>query len=136
MFINLVYIFIIVLCLMIQGFFASSEMAIVSSNRIRLRYLTKNGNHKARIIIHLLNNPDRLFGTTLLGINLAIILSTFFVQKYIHKYLIVYFPFLIKYFPADILVLLIMEPLILVFAELYPMSIARKHSLETAIRNS
>ncbi len=52
----------------IQSFFANSEMAIVSSNRIHLKYLSKKGNKKANIVLNLLNNPDRLFATTLLSI--------------------------------------------------------------------
>jgi len=130
------FILLITFFLFIQGFLANSEMAVVSANRFKMRYLANNGNERARIITVLLNNPDKLFGTTLLGTNLSTILASFFADIYFHKYVTGYFPFITNFISMEILVLLVMEPLILVFAELFPMSLARKYYTETALKNA
>jgi len=58
-------------CIIIQSFFSMHEMAIVSFNRVRLQYYVGQGKRRARWINSLLERPSRLFGTTLLGVNIA-----------------------------------------------------------------
>ncbi len=58
---NLIYLGIISIFILIQGFLSNSEMAMVSCNKFRLQFLVKNGNKRASIILNLLNNPHRLF---------------------------------------------------------------------------
>ena len=133
---NLIYIGIIVIFISIQGFLANSEMAMVSCNKFRIQYLERNDNKRASIILFLLNNPHRLFGTTLLGINLATILATSAADYYFYNYIADYFLFIEKYVSLELLVLIFMEPIILVFGELYPMSIARKYPNSNALKNA
>lgn len=133
---NLIYIGIILIFILIQGFLSNSEMAMVSCNRFRLQYLVKNGNKRASIILNLLNNPHRLFGTTLLGINISTILATTAADYYFHNYLAVHFLFIKEFISLELLVLIIMEPIILIFGELYPMSIARKYPNSHVLKNA
>lgn len=63
---------ILVMCLVIQGFFAMIEMACVSFNKIRLQYYVSQGNKRAIWLNRLLQNPSRLFGTALICINLSL----------------------------------------------------------------
>ena len=58
--------------IMIQAFFSMMEMASVSFNKVRLQYYVSKGVKKAKWLNALLNNPTRLFGTTLLGVNGAL----------------------------------------------------------------
>lgn len=58
-------------CIIVQSFFAMQEMAIVSFNRVRLQYYAGQGIRRARWINSLLSRSSRLFGTTLLGVNVA-----------------------------------------------------------------
>ena len=127
---------IIFILIFIHGFFANSEMAMVSSNRIRLQYLANTGNKRACIIQNLLDNPDQLFGTTLLGINLTTVIVSAIADYYFHNFIIEYIPVIKQIVSTEILILIITEPLILVFGELFPMSIARKYPNTTALRNA
>jgi len=59
-----------------EAFFSGSEIALVSLDRLRLKEDARNGKHSAKLILRLLENPERLLGTTLLGTNIATITST------------------------------------------------------------
>lgn len=120
----------------IHGFFANSEMAMVSLNKIKLQHLANKGNKKAIIIQNLLNKPERLFGTTLVAINIATVTSSTLADYYFHEFLYNELTIIHNYVPLELLILLIMEPLILVFGELFPMSIARNYPNSTAMRNA
>lgn len=60
----------------VLAFFSMEEMATVSFNKIRLQYLIKQGSRRAEWLNHLLQNPSRLFGTTLIGVNVATIVGS------------------------------------------------------------
>ena len=55
--------------LLASAFFSSSETALMSLNRYRLRHLAKSGHRGARLAQRLLDQPDRLIGLILLGNN-------------------------------------------------------------------
>src|SRR3990167_4141710 len=59
------------LCIALQSLFAMLEMASVSFNKMRLQYYVTKGNRCAQMLASLLQNPSRLFGTTLLIVNFA-----------------------------------------------------------------
>jgi len=127
---------IILLAIMVQAFFSNSEMAMVSSNRIKLNYMANNGNKRALIILNLLNKPEQLFGTTLVGINLATVISTAIADYYFHDIFIKHYPQIKNFISIELLTFIIIEPLILIFGELFPMSMARKYPNTVALRNS
>lgn len=56
----------------VQGLFALFEMACVSFNKVRLQYYVSLGLKRAIWLTYLLKKPSRLFGTTMIGINLAL----------------------------------------------------------------
>lgn len=62
--------------LLIEAFFSMMEMACVSFNKVRLQYYVSQGNRRAKWIHFLLNHPARLFGTTLIGVNLGLQLGS------------------------------------------------------------
>lgn len=66
----------VILCLGIQGFFAMLEMACVSFNKVRLQYYVSHGNRRAKSLRFLLHHPALLFGTTLIGVNTALIVGS------------------------------------------------------------
>ncbi len=66
------FLVIILVCLVIQGFFAMVEMACVSFNKIRLQYYVSKNNRRAIWLSDLLQHPGRLFGTALICINAAL----------------------------------------------------------------
>ncbi|MCB1110791.1 MAG: HlyC/CorC family transporter [Chlamydiia bacterium] len=63
------FLILVVVSLIIQGFYSMLEMASVSFNRVRLQFYVSQGNRRAKWLSALLKNPTHLFGTTLIGVN-------------------------------------------------------------------
>lgn len=55
-----------------EGFYAMGEIAIISLNKVRLQYYVNKGKRRAVWIFKLLQKPSNLFGTVLLGVNIAL----------------------------------------------------------------
>ncbi len=72
----LVLFLILFFLLFLSAFFSSSETALMSLNRYRLRHLEQEGHRGAVIASQLLNRPDRLIGLILLGNNFVNILAS------------------------------------------------------------
>ncbi|WP_022961068.1 HlyC/CorC family transporter [Halopseudomonas pelagia] len=66
---------ILALLIVLSAFFSSSETSMMSLNRYRLKHLTKEGHKGARRASKLLERPDRLLGTILVGNNIVNILA-------------------------------------------------------------
>ncbi|MDH2197976.1 HlyC/CorC family transporter [Ectopseudomonas oleovorans] len=64
--------FFLILC---SAFFSSSETGLLSLNRYRLKHLAKEGHKGAKRVTRLLDRPDRLLGTILVGNNVVNILA-------------------------------------------------------------
>jgi CBS domain containing-hemolysin-like protein len=60
-----------VLCVLIEGFFSGSEIALVSANRALLRRKSVAGDRGAALAEKFLARPEVLLATTLIGTNLA-----------------------------------------------------------------
>ena len=67
---------ILVLLILISGFFSGSETALMTLNRYRLRHLVKSGHKGAALASRLLDEPDKLIGLILLGNNFVNILAS------------------------------------------------------------
>ena len=67
---------VMLLILLLKGFFSGSEIALVNSDKIRLRHKTKQGNRGARLALKLLQTPDVLLSTTLVGTNICTVVLT------------------------------------------------------------
>ncbi len=61
----------LVFLLLLSAFFSSSETALMTLNRYRLRHQARAGDRSAKLIESLLSRPDRLIGLILLGNNLV-----------------------------------------------------------------
>ncbi|MFT6792011.1 MAG: Mg2+/Co2+ transporter CorB [Cellvibrionaceae bacterium] len=102
----------------LSAFFSSSETAMMSLNRYRLRHLEKKGHKGARRAAYLLKRPDRLIGVILIGNNLVNIFATqlatlITLRFYDESYLWV----------AGVLLTMV----ILIFSEVTPKTIAALH---------
>lgn len=58
------------------SFYSMMEMACVSFNKVRLQYYVSRGIKQAIWLNYLLLHPSRLFGTTLIGVNLALVIGS------------------------------------------------------------
>ncbi len=68
----LFWLFITLLCILTQGFFSMLEMAAISFNKVRLEYYVNKGVKWAIWLQYLLQKPSRLFGTVMIGVNVAL----------------------------------------------------------------
>ena len=59
----------LIVLLFLSAFFASTETALISLNRYRLRHRARSGHRPAQLAEKLLERPDRLMGLILLGNN-------------------------------------------------------------------
>lgn len=66
---------IIILLIFLNGFFAMSEIAIVSARKGKLINEAKKGNKSAKIALKLVENPDNFLSTVQIGITLISILT-------------------------------------------------------------
>ncbi|MGI9521358.1 MAG: HlyC/CorC family transporter [Hyphomicrobiaceae bacterium] len=62
--------------LMLSAFFSGSETALTAVSRARMHALEQEGNVRARQVGRLLDKPERIIGTVLLGNNLVNILAS------------------------------------------------------------
>jgi putative hemolysin len=119
MFELLIWIFAIFLCVLLEGFFSGTEIAMVSLDRARVKARAEQGSRAGAQLEAILKKPEKFFSATLLGTNIFEVLSntiaTFLVIAYLgaeYKYLTI----------------IIMTPVILVLGEIAPKTIYRYHS--------
>jgi len=113
------WIFVIFLCVLFEGFFSGTETAMVSLDRARIKALSEKGSKREVLLHAVIHSPERFFSTTLLGTNISEVLgnaiATFLVISYLgvdYKYLTI----------------IIMTPVILVLGEIAPKTIYRYHA--------
>lgn len=68
-------ILLLVLLILANGIFSMSEMAIISSRKVRLQNMANQGNKKARVALDLAESPNRFLSTVQVGITLIGILA-------------------------------------------------------------
>jgi putative hemolysin len=66
---------IILILILLNGFFAMTEIAVVSSRKVRLQQMAREGNHRAQAALDLVESPDRFLSTVQIGITLIGILA-------------------------------------------------------------
>lgn len=122
-------ILIVLLLIVANGLFVMSELAIVSSRKVRLQNLANQGNAKARVASELANSPNQFLATVQIGITLLAILSGAFGEAAISKRLIPILgliPSLALYRDAiaTVIAVLIITYLTLIIGELVPKRLA------------
>ncbi len=69
---NLVFqILLLLVLILINAFFAMSEMAVVSLNDAKIEKMAEDGHKKAKLILKLTKNPTRFLSTIQIGVTLA-----------------------------------------------------------------
>ncbi|MDY6892870.1 MAG: hemolysin family protein [Chloroflexota bacterium] len=67
----ILYLVLLFICILLSGFFSSSEVAFVSLQKLRLRHLANTEGGAAKQVDKLAQQPERLLTTILLGNNLV-----------------------------------------------------------------
>ena len=125
---------ILVVLILLNAYFAASEIAFISLNDTKIEKQAKEGNKKARQIQKMLKNPSEFLATIQIGITLAGFLSSAFASDAFADILA---PALYKIFPmisiqvfkgiSIILITIILSFFTLVFGELVPKRLAMKY---------
>ncbi len=114
---------VLVLLIVISGFFSSAETAMMSLNRYRLRSRVRKGDESAERVAALLKRPDRLLGVILLGNTFANVLASAVATL-----------LAVTYFGEIGLLLstIILTIVILIFSETAPKTLAALHPEQVA----
>jgi Mg2+/Co2+ transporter CorB len=110
--------------LLLSAFFSSTETALMSLNRYRLRHRARSGNHAARLTEKLLQRPERLIGLILLGNNTVNLAAAAIVTVIAIR---------IGGEAAIFAGTLILTVVVLIFAEVTPKTIAARHPSKVAL---
>lgn len=71
-----IHILVIVVCIILSGYFSATETAFSTYNRIRIKNMAEKGNKKAALVLKLSDNYDSLISTILIGNNIVNILAS------------------------------------------------------------
>lgn len=100
--------------LLLEGFFSGSEIALVNADKLILREKARKGDIGAELALRLFEHPERLLTATLIGTNLCMVsfttLGTVMLIRWFGEF-------------GDVLAIAILTPLVLVFGEVVPKSI-------------
>lgn len=128
-------ILVLIVLILLNAFFAASEMALVSLNDNKIRIMAEDGHKKARLVQSLLKEPSRFLATIQIGITLAGFLASAFAAGSFAGRLAVYL--INAGIPLDqntlqtiatIVITLILSYFTLVLGELVPKRIALQHA--------
>ena len=62
---------VLLLLIVCNAFFASSEMAMITVNEQKIDKLARNGNKRAKLLVKLLDEPSRFLSTVQVGVTLS-----------------------------------------------------------------
>jgi len=132
-------ILVIFVLIILNGIFALSEIAVITSRRIKLQKMSEDGNKNADIAIELAESPNQFLSTIQIGITLIGILAGAFGGATLVQAISGYvegIPFLSQYSEAVgfIVVVLIITYLSLIIGELVPKRIALNNPEKIAVK--
>jgi putative hemolysin len=110
---------ILVILFVFSGFFSGSETALISLDKMRLKYLVQKKRRGAERLEALLDRPDHLLSAILVGNNLvnvaaSVFATTLFVELYGQR--------------GELMTILILTPLLLIFSEVAPKTYAAQYA--------
>ena len=114
-------ILVIIILLLLKGFFSGSEIALVNSDKVKLTAKANQGNRGAIEVLKLFKTPDVMLGTTLVGTNVATVALTslgtmLFIDAFGAR--------------GDLYAFLVLMPVLLILGEIVPKSIFQQKSDE------
>ncbi len=130
---------VLAILILVNAFFAATEIAFISINDAKIEKQAKEGNKKAKQIKKMLNHPSKFLATIQIGITFAGFLSSAFAAENFAGELA---PVLYNWIPniniavwnkiAIIIITIILSYFTLIFGELVPKRLAMKYSEKIA----
>ncbi len=105
--------------IIMEAFFSGSEIGMIAINRIKMKQKADDGNSSAERVLGLLNTPEKLFATTSLGTNLAVVSSTSIFTAYMVTRM---------GNQGELLAMIILSPIILFGGEIVPKMILQNRA--------
>ncbi|MCL4321393.1 MAG: hemolysin family protein [Deltaproteobacteria bacterium] len=115
----LIYIIIIIASIFFEGFFAGSEIGIISFDKIKVKHKETQGNKLAKFLIKMTKRPESTFSTSLIGNNVAYTTASILATAIIYRYARSYTPFIVA---------VILTPIMVIFGEIIPKMVYRRHA--------
>ena len=112
-----IVILIVAFFLALQAFFAGSEIAIVSCDKVKMKELAENGSKSASLVLESFLEIEKFVSTSLVGINLSLITNTIVLTFFLHNYLGK---------GGEFYAILILSPLVVIFGQVVPKAIFQK----------
>ncbi|ODS32882.1 MAG: hypothetical protein SCARUB_01988 [Candidatus Scalindua rubra] len=110
--------YLLILFILFSSYFSGIEIAVYCINRVRLQYKVERGIRSARTIRRLLDDPQALISTILIGNNIVNYLASATFTVIVSQYLTQTNP--------ELIATLILAPIMLVFAEVLPKDICQR----------
>jgi putative hemolysin len=112
-------ILLLVLLLLLKGFFSGSEIALVNCDKVKLTARANQGDRGSKEVLELFKTPDVMLGTTLVGTNIATVALTtivtlLFVDAFGDQ--------------GEFIAFLVFTPILLILGEIVPKSIFQQKS--------
>ncbi len=117
-----IVVLLILLFLALQAFFAGSEIALISCDKIKMRSLAEDGSAAAGLVLDAYSKIESFIGTTLIGVNLSLIINTLVLTFYFEETLGQ---------RSGIYTVAVLSPLIVVFGQVVPKAVfeSKKNSI-------
>lgn len=122
---SLIQILILAILLIGSGFFSASETALMSLSKIRIRHMKEEGVRGAKLVSSLIENPNRLLSSILVGNNVVNIAATSISTSL--------FMTLMGGSGGVAIATAVMTILVLIFGEITPKTIAANNSEKIAL---
>ena len=117
---QLIYIILFLFSVALSAFFSAAETAFMSLQRVRLQHMTDTGVKGAKQVARLLQKPERLLSTILLGDTFAnttaVVLGTAVLSDYLGDHV------------SAIVTTLLLTGIVLMFGQSIPKTIATRYS--------
>lgn len=121
----------ILLCILLIGFFAGTEIAFISANKLNIELRKKQGKFSGQILARFMENPSEFIGTALVGVNVLLVVYGLVTAKATEKFFDENDIHVTEYTKLAIDTALA-TVIILIFAEFLPKAIFR-HKAETVL---
>jgi putative hemolysin len=122
----------VILMLVLSGFFSGSEIAYLSANKLSIEVLKNKGSKKGLILTDLYKDPKSFLSTILVANNIALVVYTMFFSALLNPVFEMFLPegsFAISFITTIILTLVI-----LIFGEFLPKTLFRLYANELIFR--
>lgn len=127
------YVILLIVLILVNAFFAMSEIAVISLNDAKLRRMAQNGNKKAKILTNMVGQPSKFLATIQVGVTLSGLLASAVAADTFAEYIVLAFggtsinPGLIRGISL-VVITIILSFFTLVFGELVPKRLAMNSS--------